>query len=106
MERDDSVGAVTRRAERMPQAVDTSPAGSETWRPVLIAYERAIRTGEGSIVLTGGAMTDSRVASERDSASARMLRRAAKRRRWLGALNTFLGRAFLQADVDTGCWPT
>lgn len=48
-------------------------------------------------------MTDSRVASDEDPASARMLRWAATWRRWFAALNTFLERAFLQADVETGC---
>jgi hypothetical protein len=32
-----------------------------------------------------------------------MLRWAATWQRWLAALNVFLERAFLQADVDTGC---
>jgi hypothetical protein len=48
-------------------------------------------------------MTDSRVASDDDPASTGMLWWAATWRRWLGALNTFLERAFLQPDVDTGC---
>jgi hypothetical protein len=51
----------------------------------------------------GGAMTDSRVASDDDPASAGMLWWAETWRRWLGALNTFLERAFRSADVDTGC---
>jgi hypothetical protein len=48
-------------------------------------------------------MTDSRAASDEDPARARKLRWAATWRRWFGALNTFLERAFLKADVDTGC---
>jgi hypothetical protein len=48
-------------------------------------------------------MTDSRVGSDEDPATTRTLRWVATWRRWLATLNTFLERAFLQADVDTGC---
>ena len=48
-------------------------------------------------------MTGSRVTSDENPASAGSLRWAATWRRWLEALNAFLERAFLQADVDTGC---
>ena len=48
-------------------------------------------------------MTDSRVTSDENPASAGLSSWAATRRRWLEALNVFLERAFLQADVDTGC---
>jgi hypothetical protein len=48
-------------------------------------------------------MTDSRLASDDGPASIGMLRWAATWRRWFGALNTFLERAFLVADVETGC---
>jgi len=48
-------------------------------------------------------MTDSRVESDGDPASAGILGWAETWRRWFGALNTFLERAFRLADVDTGC---
>ncbi len=87
----------------IPEPTLLSHKGCVIWRQFLIGWERVNRTGQARIVLTGGAMTDSRVASDDDPASARMLSWAAAWRRWLGALNAFLERAFLQADVDTGC---
>lgn len=48
-------------------------------------------------------MKKSKVAIDVDPPSARMLRWVGTRRRWLEALNTFLERAFRQADMDTGC---
>jgi hypothetical protein len=73
------------------------------WRRFLIGCERVNRTGQVNIVLTGEAMMDSRVASDDDPASAGVLWRTATWRRWFEALNTFLERSFLLADVETGC---
>lgn len=48
-------------------------------------------------------MTDSRVASQEDPASAGMLWWAATWRCWFDAPNTFVERTFRLGDVDTGC---
>jgi hypothetical protein len=47
-------------------------------------------------------MTESRAASDGDPATAGVPWWAATWR-WLEVLNTFLERAYQQADVDTGC---
>jgi hypothetical protein len=79
-----------RHASAVPESAVPFRMGTEKWRQYLIGYWPVNRTTLVSIVLTGGGVMDSRVASDDRPATSRMSPWAASFRRWLGALHSDL----------------